>query len=300
MKAEFAKKLEEARTRQGISIRQASDALKIRSDFLLSFENDNGKFSMPDIYKHGFLKLYARYLKLDPEELTNEFLTYQKELGAKKPKKVLKEEREILGTMELSPSDPTHSEENDAQAILPLQNTEPLKAPTQNEQYAQKRAPAPKPKKEPREPLMLPETKALYTKIGLIFGGTLAIFTIFALVISSIFNGETNEINPNFDSYSSEIATASDSIFNDSLQTTAEALLEEITLSGDGDVHVVIRQESDKKRLFSGNISRNKPVKITRKGPVKIHFSNGSRLVIQKQNGKKVRPGREGVGWIEI
>lgn len=294
MKPDFGKKLEEARTRLGISIRQASDSTKIRSDFLLAFENEGGNFPMPEVYKRGFLKIYSRYLKLNVEEMQEEYIASQKAVPLKKSVKNVKEERESFGRMELNLGD------TDLQTTLPLPNTEFIKAPSQSDassEYVETKRE--KAKKTKREPLMLPETRALYTKIGIIFGGTLAVFTVIALFISSLLN-KGSSVEENVFSAQSESVAASDNLFSNTLKSVPEIAKENLTLSVEGDVHVLVRQESDKQHLFAGNITKNKPVTISRSGPVKIHFSNGSKLLIQKDDGKKVKPGRDGVGWIEI
>ena len=80
----IGEKLEEARKRQGITIREAAEATKIRADFLIDFENNNFHQDLPDIYKRGFLKLYAKYLNLEADKLINDFNAGQ--LGVAAPK----------------------------------------------------------------------------------------------------------------------------------------------------------------------------------------------------------------------
>lgn len=263
MQNKFGKKLEEARTRRGVSIRQASDDLKIRPDFLLSFENDNGNFSMPNVYKIGFIKLYAKYLKLDPTEIANDFNSYHNFDSLKNKQK---EERELLGRIELIAPE----------TLAPIQNT--LNIPEENEESEPEDSSFKKPSYS--------SNKAFYIKFGLILSGALAIICTASILFSNIFSSKTN---------SSSIATLE-------RQVTAQGkhAIEELILTGEDSIHVVVRQEEDKQRLFSGNIDKTHPVTISRQGPVKIHFSDGSKLVIQKPDGKKINPGREGMGWIEL
>jgi len=65
----IGERLEEARKRLGVSLREASEATKIRMDYLQEMENGSFTFPLPDVYKRGFLKIYARHLKLDAEKL---------------------------------------------------------------------------------------------------------------------------------------------------------------------------------------------------------------------------------------
>ncbi|MGF1447826.1 MAG: helix-turn-helix domain-containing protein [Opitutales bacterium] len=78
----IGQRLEEARKRQGISLREAAESTKIRSDFLGFFEGDQFDFDLPDVYKIGFLKLYARYLQLDAEKVATDFRAVRMEASA--------------------------------------------------------------------------------------------------------------------------------------------------------------------------------------------------------------------------
>ena len=73
-------KLEEARNRKGISIREASESTKIRGDYLTSFESGNFDLKLPDVYLRGFIRVYARFLGIDPESAVSDLNV---ELGVK-------------------------------------------------------------------------------------------------------------------------------------------------------------------------------------------------------------------------
>src|ERR687892_1521093 len=64
--------LRAARRRRRISIDRAADETKIRSDFLMRMESDEFDFLAP-AYVRGFLKTYARFLRVDPDPLLEEF-----------------------------------------------------------------------------------------------------------------------------------------------------------------------------------------------------------------------------------
>lgn len=280
MEDRFGPKLEEARTRRGLSIRDAADATKIRSDFLISFEQDHGNFDMPEVYKRGFIKLYARYLKLDQDEILKDYQNYVS--GASK--RVKKEGREILGRIDLPGSDFSDEEEDSflEQPSLNFEETKKKETPkaTKKESFEKIKAPIAS---------MDPETKRLYIKLGAIFGGGLAALIIIAVAVSSWMSSRKSDISSTVAQSSIMSSSAKEGQFNENL-----------TLVSESDVRVVVRQESDKEHLFSGYLEPNKPVTISRKGPVKIHFTDGSKLSIQRQSGEKIRPGGEGRGWIEI
>jgi transcriptional regulator with XRE-family HTH domain len=65
----FGEQLKRARETQKLSLKDVENEIKIREDFLQEFERGNFDFSLPDIYKRGFLRVYAQFLKLDPEKI---------------------------------------------------------------------------------------------------------------------------------------------------------------------------------------------------------------------------------------
>lgn len=74
--ATIGERLSEARKNFGLDIRSASEATKIRSDFLTALEdNQPERIRLADVYRIGFLRIYAEYLKLDADRLVAEFRT---------------------------------------------------------------------------------------------------------------------------------------------------------------------------------------------------------------------------------
>lgn len=64
----IGERLEEARKRKGVSIREAAEAAKIRSDYPHKFESNRFDLNLADIYVRGFLRNYAHVLKLPAEK----------------------------------------------------------------------------------------------------------------------------------------------------------------------------------------------------------------------------------------
>ena len=84
----IGQKLEDARNRKGISIREASESTKIRGDFLTSFESGNFDINLPEVYLRGFIRVYARFLGIDPESAVadlNQVIGSSKNKISKKP-----------------------------------------------------------------------------------------------------------------------------------------------------------------------------------------------------------------------
>lgn len=303
MEPTFGKKLEEARTRKGISIRQASEALKIRPDFLLSFETDNGNFQMPDVYKRGFLKLYCKYLKIDADEILRNFHAYHSQIKA--PTRLQQAgHREILGRMELHAIQQTSFElppqVSEAQGTFQFGSicteTKPFQQQFLTQQVSQSQTNSTKENpQQDKESSFFYDSRKLYFKIGAIFAGTLTVFAIVAILVTNLVKSRSS-----LSSDSSDNSYVAASHVSGTNKPTPEQLVEQIMLNCEENIHVVVRQENDKKFLYSGNITPGNPITVAKKGPVKIHFSDGSKLLIQKADGKKLRPSRTGVGWIEI
>ena len=62
----IGEKLKLAREAKGVSISEAASATKILSKFIEAMENDNFEKLSAPIYVKSFVRLYAKYLNLDP------------------------------------------------------------------------------------------------------------------------------------------------------------------------------------------------------------------------------------------
>ncbi len=93
----IGERLEEARKRKGISIREAAEATKIRSEYLHKLEGNSFDLNLPDIYIRGFLHNYAAYLKLNPDKLLADYRT----LAPVEGRAARRDNRENYGRMDL-------------------------------------------------------------------------------------------------------------------------------------------------------------------------------------------------------
>ncbi len=92
----IGERLEEARKRKGISIREAAEATKIRGDYLQKFESNQFDLNLAEIYVRGFLRSYAQFLKLPAEKIVNDLNGLGFGARPKAPS------REVYGRMDLS------------------------------------------------------------------------------------------------------------------------------------------------------------------------------------------------------
>ncbi len=92
----IGERLEEARKRKGISIREAAETTKIRGDYLQKFEANSFAIDLPPLYIRGFVRTYARFLELDPERFVSDVDAALTREG----KPARREPREALGRVE--------------------------------------------------------------------------------------------------------------------------------------------------------------------------------------------------------
>jgi transcriptional regulator with XRE-family HTH domain len=93
----IGERLEEARKKKGISIREAAEATKIRGDYLQKFESNHFDIGLTEIYTRGFLRTYANYLKLPADRILNDYAALGRgDLRPRQPS------REVYGRMDIS------------------------------------------------------------------------------------------------------------------------------------------------------------------------------------------------------
>src|SRR5215212_7342646 len=93
----IGERLEEARKKKGISIREAAEATKIRGDYLQKFESNHFDIGLTEIYTRGFLRTYANYLKLPADRLLNDYAALGR--GDIRPRQP---NREVYGRMDIT------------------------------------------------------------------------------------------------------------------------------------------------------------------------------------------------------
>lgn len=234
--------MEEARKRQGISIREAAEATKIRGEFLLSFENNSMEIPLPEVYVRGFLINYAKFLKLDADKIITDYDAMQ--LGRNKPQK--KESRDYLGRMDLPDKDT------------------PIETADVKEEEPSPRVPG-------------TADRILYYKVGLVVGGAVIVIALLVLAINLMVSDDGPEINP--DLREGSTATNSEGASPSAAGSMVE---EEIVLVALDDVNVIVTQIIDNRQLFNQGLAKGEQMTITKTGPIRIGYSEGDNLIIKK------------------
>jgi len=279
----IGERLEEARKRKGISLREAAEATKIRSDFLSSIEENKFDFDLPDIYKRGFLKNYARYLKLDVEKTLTDYNAQQlsnSRLGKKAGS-------EWFGQMEVKKSERADAPEAEAESSNSYGRISP-----------QPTAPVGEPDIEDEAPEREDESdKTFYLKIGLIFVGTLAlVFVVFGLIWAILGSGG-NDSPDVAEPELRDAPSASETLTGGNTETPASS--NSVTLRASGNVYVLVRQKEDDSELYRKTMSEGESVTLEKSGPVDILFTAGENLIIE-HGGERMRPSSSGTAKITI
>ena len=271
----IGERLEEARKRKGISLREAAEATKIRSDFLGNIEQNKFDFELPEIYKRGFLKNYARYLKLDPENILTDYnahLLSKSRLGKKGG-------AELFGTMEVKGSATEGADDENAEPSYGRISANPTANESDDDTDAEDEG-----------------DKIFYIKAGLVAIGTLAlVFVVFGLIKAILGSGsdpviETPELrDPPAITESAETTPA----------VAPAAADDSITLIASGNVYVLVKQRDDKQELFRKTMSGGETVTLQKSGPVDILFTAGENIVIDHA-GERLRPSSSGTAKISI
>jgi transcriptional regulator with XRE-family HTH domain len=266
----IGERLEDARKKKGISIREAAEATKIRGDYLQKFESNHFDIGLTEIYTRGFLRNYANFLKLPADRLLADFAALgHGEVRPRQPS------REIYGRMDISVA--TAGEASDRAA--PPEDTPTEAAPAR----AQPRYPRGGTPNLPSGPD--PAVIFKYAK----WAGIAVVALIALLVLKSLFSSGTPA-----PSTSPARATPTQAA---APATTAERT---ITLVALDVVRVNVKQklpdESEGEDIFLGTLTRGQRQVVPWTGPVYIHATAGQNLEIEFQ-GKRYPTKFTGAGY---
>src|ERR1017187_3766407 len=109
----IGERLEEARKKRGISIREAAEATKIRGEYLQKFEGNQFEIGLTEIYTRGFLRGYANYLRIPADRILSDYSS----LRGGEPR-IRQPSREVYGRMELAISSSDERGEPQADSVV--------------------------------------------------------------------------------------------------------------------------------------------------------------------------------------
>lgn len=301
----IGERLEEARKRKGVTIREAAEATKIRGDFLASMEENQFDLGLPTIYVRGFLKNYARFLKLDPDRILTDFDAQQ--LGKSTAAATTRQQRESLGHVDFNKADdadnkggqdarsgsgggvitaaPDEDEDSPEPVIrVSIPKRTSLKAPPSTETLRDSAQGRTRTDEDSWE-----DQRDLFIKIGVIVTGVAIVALLIIVLVRAISGGgdAPPELNPEL--------TDSRSATTQPAEPPVATGPETILITASDNVTVIVEQTIDRQRLYSGTLNSGERVSIEKEGPVSIRFTNGAAITITR-NGEDMRPQQDGFG----
>jgi len=260
----IGERLEEARKRKGVSIREAAEATKIRGDYLHKFENNQFDLSLPEIYVRGFLRTYAVFLKLPGDKIINDY----KGLGLGEPKgRGLN--RESFGRMDLSVATAKSAAREAAPPPSPSAETLAEGAPQDNNPATFR----------PRAGAGPQIDQALLVK-GLVALAGLAVLVLIVFLLVKLLGGDSGKPS------TTQATTAS--------QVAVKPGESTITIYALDKVFVTVRQNDDSLVLFSGALARGESRTVPRRTTIRIDADPYQALDVEYNGARLKMPQRTG------
>lgn len=283
-------RLEEARKQKGISIREAAETTKIRGEYLSQFENNQFDINLPEIYVRGFLRNYARFLRLDGDQILIEYQNAQRGQNAFVP--APREAKEVLGRFDRSAeveaprqeSAPDRSLKSRTARLTSFLREKKEPAAENIEESAREISSGPreapvaatfsegrrrKDESAPEADDYIPFDKTLYLKIGVGLAGAVVLVVLLLLLIAAFRSSPEPVIADNEDTTPEVVDTRGTQFF----------------LLASGDIsRVTVVEIQTNQELFSGPLGQGDEVALFRDGPVRITWTNGEFLRLREND----------------
>ncbi|HZP60745.1 MAG TPA: helix-turn-helix domain-containing protein, partial [Opitutaceae bacterium] len=249
----IGERLEEARKRKGISLREAAEATKIRGDYLHKFESNQYDLKLPEIYVRGFLRTYAGFLKLPADKIASDFDA----LGRSNSRSPRMPSREIYGRMDLSVASAASGPESETPPAAPAE-----------EESAPEAQPPPRRLPQPFRNNMPSPGVPIDVVLKIAFAFVAVIVAIFLAVwgVRLAFSGAKRP--------GPTITTGE--------MVAAQPLPEQtVTLVALGPLDVQVKQELDNKIIYRGTLAAGERVPIVKRGAIFITYTVGKNLQVE-------------------
>lgn len=280
----IGKKLLEAREKMGISLRDASETTKIRADFLSNFENDAFDFDLPEIYKRGFVRNYARFLKLNTDDILADYTAQRLNTVSRSRKDG---GNDLFGEIDLQPQKPTERKNAPKAASKPAVSPETQSLTNEPAGRVDDLG-----LDDTKESGISFEDKMLYLKIGTVVAGVLVAILIIIWLISLIGGGTTEETSP-------AEPTTQRQTQRETAAPAAATQTEPLTLVATGNVYAIIDEPHSGVEHFRGNMTAGQSRRLDVTAPVRIRLTAGENIEFEFR-GERIRPSREGTGIVNL
>ena len=261
----IGERLEEARKRKGISIREAAEATKVRGDYLLAMENNSFEINLPEIYIRGFLKIYVNYLRLDLEQIMVDYDALRVSLG--KARAHSQQVRRDAAQNQGSPANASGPQAGHASLGR-------MDMPAGEEEQNIPSGPSPLPPGSRNAASGNPWLRPVLVGVGALVIGLL-------IVLAAMFFAGRHRN-----------ASSEDAAF---AMASARGAVRTLTLRASDTVTVWIIRKDDNVRVFGDTLSAGQTQKVDVSGTVEIRYSNGKALQVER-DGKRMAMSEPGMG----
>lgn len=276
----IGERLEEARKRKGVTIREAAEATKIRGDYLNSFENNSFSINVPDIYVRGFLRSYCNFLKVNSEKVLTD---YNAELlGEAKAAK--RDHREFFGRMEIQQTPLVNQEDKPASSSAKPPKIDDDKLRAEEEE-------------DDKLSFLDKIDKEAAIKIGIVAVIAIMLLLVIVWLFRTLTSGGIEDADTNTNP--TGLVPTQQTTSSPTTQAPAAAT-ETIVLIATGDVRVSVTERNTGKVLldyFPMVAGQREP--IQKSGPVKIDYTAGENLQVEI-NGTAYGTGKTGENYSTI
>ncbi len=170
-------KLLRARTEMGYSVRDAADATRLRADVIGKMESGEFDYNLPEIYKRGFLRIYAAFLKLDVDSVMEQYSLASRSYFADGKRKT------ILSRMADAATNAQQSFSN-SQTVSFEEQPASTESRFDNEQFEAENSEE-----------NVPDVSSKFIKLAAVFGGVILAVVVIIFIVSSIVGKKAPEEN---------------------------------------------------------------------------------------------------------
>lgn len=236
----------------GFTLRDAADQTRLRADIISNMESGEFNFKLPEIYRRGFLRIYAAFLKLNVDEVMAEYAALQaSRRGDMRRAKHLLERIAPASPKEVEPPQPV-----DARYDVPDGASDDA----------------------------LPEDHMKYVKLGAVFVGVLLAVALIIFGVSSLVRPAAPEENPDINMAASPASPAPRQA-EPSPQPAREYLL---GISALRDTYITVFYPQDKNNpLYTGSIAAGDKMEFKYKTPLNIKTTDAQNIEVFR-NGRKL------------
>jgi cytoskeleton protein RodZ len=274
----IGERLEEARKKKGISIREAAEATKIRGDYLQKFESNHFDIGLTEIYTRGFLRTYANFLKLPADRIMSDYAALGR--GEVRPRAP---NREIYGRMDITVASTAEAADR---AAPPDEKPAAEAAPTRAQPHYPRN-------QRPSLPSG-PDPAVIFRWLKI--AGAIVAVLIVLWVVKSLFTGGSR-------SPATAAATRTANAYAPSSTAQPAPAERSITLVPLDTVFVrvtrLIPPDTDGDEVYKGTLNRGQRQVVALPGPVNIWASAGENLRIE-YNGREFPTGFTGYNHAQI